>query len=112
MLLAMNRWTRGTRAPVTSELDVTDMIVDGTIPDYVPPPASLRAARQTLQPLVDAVAAAVAAGVLDGDPEQLAHRFWAAGHGRISLEINGFLPVDDNEYEQLCRRVIDGHRTR
>ena len=60
---------------------------------------------------VQAVAAAVDAGVLAGDPEQLAHRFWAAGHGRISLEINGFLPVDDTEYEQLCRRVIDGHRT-
>ena len=81
------------------------------IPDYVPPAASLRVARQTLQPLVEAVAAAVDAGVLDGDPEQLAHRFWAVGHGRISLEINGFLPVDDTEYEELCRHVIDGHRS-
>ena len=33
MVVAMSKWTRGTRAPVTSELDVTDMIVDGTIPD-------------------------------------------------------------------------------
>lgn len=82
------------------------------IPDYAPPPDSLRAARQTLQPLVDAVAAAVEAGVLQGRPDQLAHRFWAAGHGRISLEINGFLPIDDTEYEQLCRHVVDGHRAR
>ena len=80
------------------------------IADYVPPPASLTAARQTMQPLVDAVADAVEVGTLEGQPEQVAIRLWAAGHGYISLELNGYINTDAAEFEALCRHLVDGHR--
>ena len=41
------------------------------------------------QPLQDAVAAAVKAGALQGDPTQLAHVYWAAWHGLSSLDLAG-----------------------
>jgi AcrR family transcriptional regulator len=41
--------------------------------------------------LADAVARCVDAGVLAGDPAQLALRIWAAAHGTVSLELAGFL---------------------
>ena len=80
------------------------------IADYVPPPASLSAARQTMQPLVDAVTSAIEVGTLEGQPEQVAIRLWAAGHGHISLELNGYIKTDAAEFEALCRRLVDGHR--
>lgn len=80
------------------------------IPDYVPPAASRNAARRTMQPLVDAVGAAVESGMLDGPAEDVADRLWAAGHGHISLEINELITTDDASFEALCRRLVDGHR--
>ncbi|QXC62877.1 TetR/AcrR family transcriptional regulator [Aquihabitans sp. G128] len=41
--------------------------------------------------LVGAVARAVEAGALHGEPPQLALAFWAAAHGAVSLELAGFL---------------------
>ena len=34
----------------------------------------------------------VAAGVLEGDPDEIGRMFWAATHGAVSLELAGKLP--------------------
>jgi AcrR family transcriptional regulator len=41
----------------------------------------------------DSVARAVEAGVLDGDPDTLAHVFWASVHGLVSLALAGKLEI-------------------
>ena len=82
------------------------------IADYDPPPDSLRFAASTMEPLVDAVRSACASGVLDGDPRTIAMRLWAAGHGRVSLELHGLVEVDDDEANEYFDRLIDAHRPR
>ena len=82
------------------------------IADYDPPRDSLRFAASTMEPLVDAVRAACASGVLDGDPRTVAMRLWAAGHGRVSLEIHGLVEVDEDEANEYFDRLIDAHRPR
>lgn len=82
------------------------------IAEYDPPRDSLRFAASTMEPLVDAVREACASGVLDGDPRTLAMRLWAAGHGRVSLEIHGLVEVDGNEANEYFDRLIDAHRPR
>lgn len=80
------------------------------IAEYTPPTDSRRFAASTLQPLIDAITDACAAGMLTGDPRTLAERFWAAGHGRVSLELHGLIEVDDDEAADYVDRVIDAHR--
>ena len=80
--------------------------------DYDPPRDSLRFAASTMEPLVDAVRAACAAGVLEGDPRTVAMRLWAAGHGRVSLELHGLVEVDDDEANEYFDRLVDAHRPR
>ena len=82
------------------------------IADYDPPRDSLRFAASTMEPLVDAVRAACAAGVLEGDPRTVAMRLWAAGHGRVSLELHGLVEVDDDEANEYFDRLVDAHRPR
>ena len=82
------------------------------IADYDPPRDSLRFAAATMEPLVDAVRHACATGALDGDPHTVATRLWAAGHGRISLELHGLVEVDDDEANEYFDRLIDAHRPR
>ncbi|MEM8618211.1 MAG: TetR/AcrR family transcriptional regulator [Actinomycetota bacterium] len=80
------------------------------IAEYTPSDDSRRAALRSMAPLVDALRAGVAEGVFVGEPTSMANQMWAAGHGLISLEINGFLPVDDKNYASLCRALIDAQR--
>ncbi len=82
------------------------------IGDFDPPRESLRFAASTMEPLVDAVREACESGVLDGDPHTLATRFWAAGHGRVSLELHGLVELDDDEANEYFDRFIDAHRPR
>lgn len=82
------------------------------IADYDPPRDSLRFAAATMEPLVDAVRTACASGVLEGDPRTVAMRLWAAGHGRVSLELHGLVDVDDDEANDYFDRLIDAHRPR
>ena len=42
-------------------------------------------------PMRNAVAESIDAGVLEGDPDTVAHVFWAAVHGLVSLELAGKL---------------------
>ena len=61
------------------------------------------------QPLQHAVAVAVAAGALQGDPEQLAHVYWAAWHGLSSLDLAGtyaFMGQDVDAVAQCLMRTL------
>lgn len=80
------------------------------IAEYTPPADSRRFAASTLEPLIEAIGDACAAGSLTGDPRTLAIRFWAAGHGRVSLELQGLIEVDDDEAADYVDRIIDAHR--
>ncbi len=80
------------------------------IADFDPPRDSLRFAASTMQPLVDAVRDGCESGVLEGDPRTVAMRLWAAGHGRVSLELHGLVDVDDDEADEYFDRLIDAHR--
>lgn len=82
------------------------------IADYDPPRESLRFAATTMEPLVDAVRQACASGALVGDPHTVATRLWAAGHGRVSLELHGLVEVDDDEANEYFDRLVDAHRPR
>jgi AcrR family transcriptional regulator len=63
------------------------------IPGFQPSPASLAAARASLEVLVRAVVAAMDAGELErGDPQAVAEVLWAAVHGAVSLELAGHFP--------------------
>jgi AcrR family transcriptional regulator len=62
------------------------------VPQFVPSDDDVAHARRSLQVLVDAVAAAQAAGrVAAGDPGRIAEVLWAAAHGAVSLELAGHL---------------------
>ena len=66
-------------------------------------PADAAAAESTYLPLVEAVRRCVDAGVLRGDPEEVALHLWAVAHGMVSLELAGRLPdgtVPDEAYER------------
>ena len=89
-----------------------ELMTGRPIAEYEPPVESRRFAASTLQPLIDAIAEACAAGLLEGEPRALAERFWAAGHGRISLELHGLVEVDDDEAADYVDHVIDAHRPR
>jgi AcrR family transcriptional regulator len=63
------------------------------VPGFQPSPASLAAARASLEVLVRAVVAAMDAGELEqGDPQAAAEVLWAAVHGAVSLELAGHFP--------------------
>ena len=82
------------------------------IADYDPSHDSLRYAASTMEPLVDAVRAACDAGVIEGEARTVAMRLWAAGHGRVSLELQGLLDIDDDEANRYFDLLIDAHRSR
>lgn len=89
-----------------------DVMTARPLAEYEPPPDSRRLARATLQPLIDAVADAVEAGVLHGDAREIAQQMWAAGHGFVSLVIHGLDTTDDahDRYADLTETMIAGHR--
>jgi hypothetical protein len=59
----------------------------------------------------DAVARAVDAGVVAGDPDIVAHVFWASVHGLVSLALAGKLqlgPTLDDLVEPVMRMLMRG----
>ena len=67
---------------------------------FGPPPRELQlsdadtqAAAATFRELTIGVAAAVAAGVLRGEANDIAVHLWAVAHGMVSLELTGRLPL-------------------
>ena len=80
------------------------------MPEYEPTADSLAFAASTIQPLRQAVGKAIDAGVLEGNPREITEALWAVGHGYVSLENSGLLPVDDDRYVRYLRTVIGGWR--
>jgi len=65
------------------------------------------------QALLSAVELAVQAGVLDGDPNAVAHQCWAALHGLVSLHLAGKLGLGANAkdlLEPLMDTLLEGAR--
>lgn len=60
----------------------------------------------TWYPLLDATRAAVAAGSIKGDPETLAHLFWATLHGIVSLHHAGRLQLG-RSLDDLVEPALD-----
>lgn len=70
-------------------------------------------AQRAWEPLRRAVAEAITAGVLAGDPDTVAHLFWAGLHGLVSLELAGTLQQRRTLDELLApmeRTLIEGNR--
>jgi AcrR family transcriptional regulator len=87
-----------------------ELMTGRPVAEYQAPPDSLQFASSTLQPLRDAVAGAIAAGVLRGDAAQVAEQMWAAAHGHISLELSGLLRRDVAAYRSFLALQVDAHR--
>jgi AcrR family transcriptional regulator len=67
------------------------------------------------QALLQAVELAVQAGVLGGEPDLVAHQFWAGLHGLVSLQLAGKLNLGRSGKELLephFEAMLDGHRPR
>jgi len=63
-------------------------------------------ARRAWTPLREAAAAAVESGVLAGDPDRLAHVFWASLHGAVALHLAGKLTLGC-DLETLTTATMD-----
>ena len=62
-----------------------------------------------------AVARSIDAGIVEGDPDLLAHCYWAALHGLVSLHLAGKLQLGldlDQLVTPVLRAVLDGTRAR
>jgi AcrR family transcriptional regulator len=57
-------------------------------------------------PLREATAQAIATGVLAGEPDQLAHVFWASLHGAVALHLAGKLTLGC-DLETLTTAIMD-----
>ena len=67
------------------------------------------------QALLQAVELAVQANVLAGEPDLVAHQFWAGLHGLVSLHLAGKLGLGRSAEELLephFEAMLDGHRPR
>jgi len=64
-------------------------------------------------PLHEAVAGAIEAGVLSGDPDVVAHVFWSAVHGLVTLHLAGKLTLGldfDDVIDPLLATVLAGSK--
>jgi AcrR family transcriptional regulator len=74
-------------------------------------PELLREGERAWRVIRDAVGKAIEAGVLSGDPETVAHVFWAGTHGIVSLELAGKLQLGrtlDDLVEPMTTTLIKG----
>ena len=78
------------------------------------PPARYRVKEiRSWQAILQGVEFAVQAGVLEGDPESVAHQMWAGLHGLVSLHLAGKLTLGRSAktlLEPLLDTLIDGNR--
>jgi len=74
-------------------------------------PELLREGERAWRVIRDAVGKAVDAGVLCGDPDTVAHVFWAGTHGIVSLELAGKLQLGrtlDDLIDPMADTLING----
>jgi AcrR family transcriptional regulator len=76
-----------------ADADGYRLMFELTQPTAAPPPELDEQAARAWTPLREATAAAIDAGVLTGDPDRLAHVFWASLHGAVALHLAGKLTL-------------------
>ncbi|MFI0419843.1 TetR/AcrR family transcriptional regulator [Spongiactinospora sp. 9N601] len=84
------------------------IMFEKVIPEFSPSADDGREARQAFRLLKSACEAAVAAGELAGDPQEIADQMWMAMHGAVSLEVSGFFERDhaDTLFPALCAAIL------
>ncbi len=107
----IRRLSAAYRANAIENPHLYEVMTGRPVPEYAAPLESRQRARRTLQAAIDAIADAVDAGHLEGEPEEIAQRMWAAGHGFVSLEIHGLDAGTDGSarYEELIDVLLAGH---
>ena len=82
------------------------------IPEYEPPDESRRYAAATFDVLIDAIQDAADEGALTVEsPRELAGLLWTAGHGHLSLVLNGLRPDDPAQWEMLGDLILEKYQT-
>lgn len=87
------------------------LMFDWPVPELVPSPEALAAARAAFSPLVAAVSIGIVSGDFrSGDATDTAQQVWAACHGAVSLELRGISFVTDPaaHYDALVATLIRG----
>lgn len=90
------------------------LMFDRPMTRHAPAGVDSSGAADTFHRLADRVRLDTASGLLrPGDPEEIAHRIWAACHGAISLELLGNLFVTDRDahYTALVHTILRGLAT-
>ena len=81
------------RASALADPHLYGIMFTKSIPGFEPNADAEKRARETLEPLLEVIRAAIAAGVfVDVPPETVAVGAWAFVHGLVSLELSGNLP--------------------
>jgi AcrR family transcriptional regulator len=80
------------------------------VPDYTPSDASKQFALNAMQPLQEAVAAAMEATALNNpSAEEMAMILWSVAHGFVSLELAGMMPHPERTeamYVAALKRIL------
>lgn len=76
-------------------------------------PADAAASRATIEPLMNAVGRAVAAGLVRDQTFAVAMGLWSHVHGFVTLELDGLIPAEDAEeaFEAAIVAAVHGWRT-
>ena len=90
-----------------------ELMTGRPLPEYDPPIESRQEAAATFQTAIDAVETATQAGLLEAESSrEVADMLWAAGHGYLSLVIQGLQQVDPERWDRLFDAIIDAYRPR
>jgi AcrR family transcriptional regulator len=90
-----------------------EVMFGSPVPEFTPTIEDATFALRTLGMCTDAVSRCIDAGILEGDPDAIAHQLWALIHGVTSLELRGMLgsPEEaDRHLAALFRAAVDGYR--
>lgn len=79
-----------------------------TLAGFEPTPAQAAVAESTIEPLAGVVRAAVAAGLMTGDPPVITFAIWAIVHGVVSLVMAGRAPGDEAVAAPLFEAAAQG----
>jgi len=100
------------RASALADPHLYGIMFTKSIPGFEPDADTDKRARETLEPLLEVIRAAIAAGVfVDVPPETVAVGAWAFVHGLVSLELSGNLPEEFDvagSYEIALRANASG----
>ncbi|MFN7729264.1 MAG: TetR/AcrR family transcriptional regulator [Bdellovibrio sp.] len=77
------------------------------VPEYTPPPESLRMAWSSFETLVKAIERVQPLGHLKGDAKFIARELWSQAHGVVTLEMIGHLwdRAGDRIYDEMINRL-------